>query len=68
MAAFICGYVRMVLNTGMLYAIGEHQEAFLVYKLAKQKIRPAAVFPLTKDLLGSMSLKELIWYLAQNKA
>lgn len=67
-AAFICGYVRMVLHTGMLYAIGEYQEAFLVYKLPKQKIRPAAVFPLTKGLLGSMSLKELSWYLAQNKA
>ena len=52
----------------MLCAIGEHQEAFLVYKLPKQNIRPAAVFPLTKGLLGSMNLKELIWYLAQNKA
>ena len=67
-AIYICGYVRMVLNTGMLYAIGEHQEVFLVYQLPKQKIRPAAVFPLTKGLLGSMSLKELSWYLAQSKA
>ena len=59
-AAFICGYVRMALKTGMLYTIGEHQEALIAYKLPKQKVSPAAVLPLAKGFLGSMNLKELI--------
>ncbi len=59
-SAFICGYVRMALKSGMLYAVGENREGFISYKLYNQKVSPKAVLPLAKALLGAMNLKELI--------
>ena len=58
-AEFICGYVRMALQGGMLYATSENGEGYLAYKLPKQKLSPKALIPLAKGLLGSMSMKEL---------
>lgn len=59
-SSFICGYVRMALQSGMLYSVGENCEGFIAYKLPGQKVSPKAVIPLAKGLLGSMKLKELI--------
>lgn len=59
-AAFICGYVRMALRGGMLYTVGERGEAYIAYKRPGEKIRPGAVLPLAKALLGGMSLPALI--------
>lgn len=59
-AAFICGYVRMALQSGMLYTTGKYGEGYISYKLPGQKISPKAVLPLAKALFGSMKLKELI--------
>ena len=59
-AAFICGYVRMALRAGMLYAAGGNGEGYIAYKLPGQKIAPKAVLPLAKGFLGSMKLTELI--------
>ena len=56
---FICGYVRMALQGGMLYATSENGEGYLAYKLPKQKLSPKALIPLAKGLLSSMSVKEL---------
>ena len=58
-AEFICGYVRMALQGGILYATSENGEGYLAYKLPKQKLSPKALIPLAKGLLGSMSMKEL---------
>ena len=58
-AEFICGYVRMALHGGILYATSENGEGYLAYKLSKQKLSPKALIPLAKGLLGSMSIKEL---------
>ena len=59
-AEFICGYVRMALQGGILYATSENGEGYLAYKLPKQKLSPKALIPLAKGLLGSMSMKELL--------
>lgn len=59
-AAFICGYVRMALQGGMMYTTGKDSEGFIAYKLPKQKISLKAELPLAKALLGNMKLKELI--------
>ena len=59
-AAFICGYVRMALQAGMLYTTGEAGEGYIAYKLPGQKVRLKAAIPLAKGLLGSMNRKELI--------
>ncbi len=59
-AAFICGYVRMALINGMMYATSENGEGYIAYKLPRQKTRLKSVLPLAKGLLGSMKLKELI--------
>ena len=59
-SAFICGYVRMALRSGMLYSAGENGEGYIAYKLPGQKVRLKAALPLAKGLLGSMKLKELI--------
>lgn len=59
-AAFICGYVRMALQSGMLYATSERGEGYIAYKLPRQKVRLKAGLPLAKGLLGSMKIRELI--------
>ena len=37
-AAFICGYVRMALKSGMLYTTGKNEEGFIAYKLPGDKL------------------------------
>ena len=59
-AAFICGYVRMALQSGMLHTTSEKGEAYIAYKRPGEKIKIRAVLPLAKALLGSMNLKQLI--------
>lgn len=59
-SAFICGYVRMALKSGMLYTTSENGEGYIALKLPGQKVRLKAMLPLAKGLLGSMKLKELI--------
>lgn len=59
-AAFICGYVRMALKSGMLYSTSENGEGYIAYKLPGQKVRLKAALPLAKGLLGSMKIGELI--------
>lgn len=61
-AAFICGYVRMALRAGMLYATSANGEGYAAYKLPGQRVRLRAALPLVKGLLGSMRLKELICF------
>ena len=36
-ASFICGYVRMALQSGMLYTTGENKEGFLAYLLPRSE-------------------------------
>ena len=62
-SAFICGYVRMALQSGMLYAAGENGEGYIAYKLPGQKVRLNAALPLVKGFLGSMKLKEIIRFI-----
>ena len=59
-AAFICGYVRMALQIGMLYTNGKNGEGYIAYRLPEQKIPVKAVLPLAKALFGSMKIRELI--------
>ncbi len=59
-AAFISGYVRMTLQSGMLYTVGENGEGYIAYKLPGQNVSLKAALPLAKGLLCSMKLKELI--------
>lgn len=62
-AAYICGYVRMVLKSGMLYTTGENGEGYIAYKLSGQKTSLKASLPLLKALFGSMKLKELFRFI-----
>ncbi len=59
-ALFICGYVKMALKSGMLYATSEKGEGYIAYKLPGQNVGLKAALPLAKGLFGSMKLKELI--------
>ena len=58
-AAFICGYARMALKSGMMYTTSENGEAYIAYKLPGQKVSLKAMLPLAKGLLGSLNIKEL---------
>ena len=58
-ATYICGYVRMALKAGMLYATGENQEAFIAYRLPRQKVSLKAGLPLAKGLFSALKPKEL---------
>ena len=59
-AAFICGYARMALQSGMLYATSENGEGYIAYKLPGQTVSLKAMLPLAKGLLGPMKIKDLI--------
>lgn len=59
-SAFICGYVRMALKSGMMYAAGENGEGFIALRLPGQKVRLKAVLPLAKGFLGAMNIKEIV--------
>lgn len=59
-AAFICGYVRMSLKSGMLYTTGRKGEGFIAYKLPGQKVGFRAMLPLAKAFLGSTDPKALV--------
>ena len=59
-SAFICGYVRMALHSGMLYAAGKNDEGFIAFRLPGQKVRLKAVFPLAKGFLSTVKIKDLI--------
>ncbi len=61
-AAFIRGYVKMALKSGMLYTTGEKGEGYLAYRLPGQKVSLKAVVPLAKEFLDAMNLKELIHF------
>ena len=58
-AAFICGYVRMALRGGILYATSERGEGYLAYKRPGEKLSLRAMLPLAKGLLGSRTPKAL---------
>lgn len=58
--SFIVGYVRMSLKSEMLYTISDNNEAFIAYKLPKQKIPLKATLSLAKGFLRAMKLKDLI--------
>ena len=59
-AAFICGYVRMALRGGILYATSERGEGYLACKRPGEKLRLRAMLPLAKGLLGAMTPKSLL--------
>lgn len=59
-AAFICGYARMALKSGMLHATSENGEGYIAYKLPGQKVHLKTMLPLAKGLLGSLNIKDLI--------
>lgn len=59
-AAFICGYARMALKSGMLHATSENGEGYIAYKLPGQKVSLKAMLPLAKGLIGSLNIKDLI--------
>ena len=58
-ADFICGYVRMALRGGILYATSERGEGYLAYKRPGERLSLRAMLPLAKGLLGSMTPKAL---------
>ena len=62
-SAFICGYVKMALQSGMLYATSENGEGFIAYKLPGQKVGLKDTLPLAKGLFGSMKLKDLLRFI-----
>lgn len=59
-AAFIDGYVRMALQSGMLYTTSENHEGFIAYRRPGEKPKLRSVLPLAKALFGSLKLKELL--------
>ena len=58
-AAFICGYVRMALRGGILYATSERGEGYLAYKRPGERLSLRTMLPLAKELFGSMTPKAL---------
>ena len=49
-ALYICGFVRAMLATGLLYTTSERGEAFIAYRLPGEKVKLTAFFPLLKGV------------------
>ncbi len=62
-ASFISGYVKMALQSGMLYATSENGEGFIAYKFPGQKVGLKAALPLVNGFLGAMKTKEIIRFM-----
>lgn len=59
-AAFIRGYVRMALQSGMMHTTGER---FIAYKLPGEKLKVKAMLPLAKAFFGALKGKNLVRFL-----
>ena len=62
-AAFICGYVRMTLHSGLLYTTSEKGEGYIAYKRPDEKINLKAGLYLAQGLLGAMTPKALLRFI-----
>ena len=62
-AAFIRGYVRMALQSGMMHTTGERGEGFIAYKLPGEKLKVKAMLPLAKAFFGALKGKNLVHFL-----
>lgn len=58
-ALYICGFVRAMLATGLLYTTSERGEAFIAYRLPGEKVKLTAFFPLLKGVFQAMTFREL---------
>lgn len=59
-AAYICGYVRAALQSGLLHTVGEGKEAFIAYKCPGERTSLRAVWPLLKAVCQSMNLSQML--------
>ena len=62
-SAFICGYVRMALKSGMLYTTSENGEGYIAYRLPGQRVGLKAAMSLVKGFFGAMKMKEIIRFM-----
>ena len=62
-AAFIRGYVRMALKSGMLYTTSEKGEGYLALKRPGEKVHLSAGIPLAKEFLGAMKFSDLVRFM-----
>lgn len=58
-AAYICGFVRMVLQAGLLHTTGEGLEGFIAYRRPGEKIGLKPGMQLVKGAFDAMRLKGL---------
>ena len=62
-SAFICGYVRMALQSGMLYATSENGEGYVAYKLPGEKISLRAGLCLARGFFRAMNPKAFLRFM-----
>lgn len=62
-ASFICGYAKMGLQSGMLYATSEAGEGFIAYKLPGEKITLKAGLYLARGFLSAMDSRSLVRFI-----
>lgn len=62
-ASFICGYAKMALQSGMLYATSEAGEGFIAYKLPGEKITLKAGLYLARGFLSAMDSRSLVRFI-----
>ena len=62
-AAFICGYVRMALQGGIMHTTSERGEGFVAYKLPGEKLKIKAMLPLARAFFGALKGKDLVRFM-----
>lgn len=58
-ATYICGYVRMALQSGLLHTTGPRGEGYIAYRLPGEKVSLKAVWQLARGMFAAMNLKQM---------
>ena len=58
-ATYICGYVRMALQSGLLHTTGPRGEGYIAYRHPGEKVGLKAVWQLARGMFAAMNLKQM---------
>lgn len=59
-AAFICGYVRMALQSGLLHTSGPRGEGYIAYRLPGEKVGLKPLWQLARGMFDAMNFKQIV--------
>ena len=59
-ATYICGYVRMALQSGLLHTSGPRGEGYIAYRLPGEKVGLKPLWQLARGMFDAMNFKQIV--------